>query len=267
MRWGRSAGGVPAGDVAATSATNGSSQALLKLSGIDAAYGRQVVTRGVTVEVPPSSIVALLGPNGAGKTTLLRVASGLLRPRSGYVSLGGHEVTSTSPHARSARGLCLIPEGRGIFRSLTVAENLLLQRPPWVTEDHTDQALEAFPILGSRLKQAAGNLSGGQQQMLALSRVYLSEPRVVLFDEVSMGLAPIVVDEIFEALARFAAQGIAMLVVEQYVSRALAMSDHVYLLNQGTVTFSGAPSDLDEEAVMREYLGSDVAAGKPGLRS
>jgi branched-chain amino acid transport system ATP-binding protein len=232
-------------------------EALLELSGVEAAYGLQVVIRDVSLSVPPSSIVALLGPNGAGKTTLLKVASGLVPPRAGTVLLGGHEVTAASPHTRATRGLCLIPEGRGIFRSLSVKENLRLLRPPWVADDHIEKVFDAFPILRSRLKQPAGNLSGGQQQMLALSRVFLSEPKVVLFDEISMGLSPIVVDEIFDTLKRLAADGVAMLLVEQYVSRALAMSDHVYLLNQGVITFSGQSTELSEAAVMRDYLGSN----------
>ena len=149
-----------------------------------------------------------------------------------------------------------MPEGRGIFRSLTVAENLRLQSPPWKGDEAIDRALEAFPALRTRLRDTAGTLSGGQQQMLALSRVYLSEPSVVLLDEVSMGLAPIIVEQIFQAIERLAADGMALLLVEQYVHRALDLCDTVYLLNRGTVTYSGPPTGLDAEEVTRGYLGS-----------
>jgi branched-chain amino acid transport system ATP-binding protein len=208
----------------------------------------------VTLAVPPSSIVALLGPNGAGKTTLLRVASGLLRPASGEVSVQGVDLTSASATKRTRAGICHIPEGRGIWRSLSVRENLRLQVPPWA-DWGVDAALEIFPILRDRLEQTAGTLSGGQQQMLALSRAYLAHPSVVLLDEVSMGLAPKVIEEIFEALGQLAKSGAALLLVEQYVTRALEMADRVVMVDRGSVAFDGVPGDLDEEAVLRGYLG------------
>jgi branched-chain amino acid transport system ATP-binding protein len=239
-------------------ATAAPPQTALALEDITAGYGRNVVVRNVSIVVAERTIVALLGPNGAGKTTLLRVASGLLRPQSGHVRIFGEDATKEPPHKRTRRGVCLIPEGRGIFRSLSVAENLLLHTPPWEREDRTDKAIEAFPMLGDRLKQTAGSLSGGQQQMLALARIYLAEPRVALLDEVSMGLAPIVVDQIFETLAALAKAGIALLVVEQYVNRALEMCDSVYMINRGEITYSGYPSDLDEHAVLQGYLGADL---------
>ena len=240
----------------------------LRLSSISAGYGRTAVLRDVSISVPQTEIVALLGPNGAGKTTLLRTASGLLRPTSGTIEIAGKDVTRASPAKRARAGLSLIPEGRGIWRNLTVRENLRLQVPPWLRNDSVAAAIEMFPILGDRLDQAAGTLSGGQQQMVALSRAYLAQPSVVLLDEVSMGLAPKVVDEIFEALRKLADAGVALLLVEQYVTRALAMADRVVLLDRGHVSFSGRPSELDEEAVLRGYLGvegtSDI--GNTGRR-
>jgi branched-chain amino acid transport system ATP-binding protein len=230
----------------------------LALNGITAGYGRTVVLRDVTVTVPPRSIVAVLGPNGAGKTTLLRVAAGLLTPRDGEVRLDGDNVTRQPAHQRARGGLCLMPEGRGIFRSLSVAENLVMYTPPWMREERLERALDAFPILRDRLKSTAGTLSGGQQQMLAVARIYVSEPRVVLFDEVSMGLAPLVVAEIFAAITQLAKDGISIVLVEQYVNRALAMADHAYMISRGRVTFSGPPSELDEQTVLSGYLGSDL---------
>jgi branched-chain amino acid transport system ATP-binding protein len=231
---------------------------VLELDNVCAGYKRTAVLRETSVSVPLRSIVAVLGPNGAGKTTMLRVASGLLTPTSGAVRLHGQDVTSAPPHRRAAAGLCLIPEGRGIFRSLTVAENIALHTPPRVREQRISKATDAFPALRDRLKHVAGNLSGGQQQMLALARIYLCEPRVVLLDEISSGLAPMIVSEIFDTLSELATGGISLVLVEQYVSRALEMADHVYMLNRGRIVFSGPPGELDEHSVLREYLGTDL---------
>ena len=231
--------------------------ALLELRGITAGYGRTTVLREVDLTVAAGSVVALLGPNGAGKTTLLRVASGLLPPSHGEVRLLGEDVTRQPAHERARGGLCLVPEGRGIFPNLSVRENLALQVPPWKRNAGYDAALEAFPILTDRLGQTAGSMSGGQQQMLALSRCFLSDPKVVLLDEVSMGLAPRVIDEIFDALGSIVKSGVAILLVEQYVTRALHLADHVYLLRRGQVEFSGSPSKLDEDELLRLYIGGE----------
>ena len=236
---------------------------VLRIESLSAGYGRTEVLRDVTLGVPAGSVAALLGPNGAGKTTLLRTAAGLLRPSAGSVQLNGTDVTKRRPAERSRGGLCLIPEGRGIFPNLTVRENLVLQVPRGRKDAALDDALEAFPVLKERLGQVAGTMSGGQQQQLALSRCYLAAPAVVLLDEVSMGLAPKVIDDIFEALRKLAAKGVALLLVEQYVHRALEMADVVYLLNRGQVTFSGPPSELDEDELMRGYLGASLTADAP----
>jgi branched-chain amino acid transport system ATP-binding protein len=155
--------------------------------------------------------------------------------------------------------VCHVPEGRGVFPPLTVAQNLELFSPPGQERESRDRAVEAFPILGDRLNQVAGTMSGGQQQMLALARSYVTNPHVVLLDEVSMGLAPIIVDEIFEFLERMAKQGTALLLVEQYATKALAIADYVYILGRGSVTFAGDAAELEGEDVFQRYLGIDVA--------
>jgi branched-chain amino acid transport system ATP-binding protein len=227
----------------------------LELRAVDAGYGATPVIHDVSLEVPPSSVVALLGPNGVGKTTTLRVAAGMLRPSGGSVMVAGTEVSRMAPFRRSMLGICLIPEGRGIFRSLTVRENLELQIPPWRRDGTIDAAIEAFPVLGQRLQQAAGSLSGGQQQMLALSRAYLAAPKVVLLDEVSLGLAPVIVDEIFGSLRALASTGVALVLVEQYVNRALEMADIAYLMAKGGIVWAGAAASLDQDALVNAYLG------------
>jgi len=235
----------------------------LELRDITAAYGRTTVLRDVSVSVGRGVVQALLGPNGAGKTTLLRTAAGLMRPSSGSIWLGGEDVTKQPAFERAHGGVCLVPEGRGIFRRLSVRDNLTLQIPPWAPRGTgMDRALEAFPILKQRLGQIAGTMSGGEQQILAVARCYVSSPSVVLLDEVSMGLAPRIVDQIFESLMRLVSEGISILLVEQYVNRALEMASTVYLLNRGEIAFSGPASDLDEATVMRGYLGADLGSGE-----
>jgi branched-chain amino acid transport system ATP-binding protein len=228
----------------------------IELRNVDAGYAGSPVLRDISLMVPPGAVVALLGPNGAGKTTLLNVASGLLEPDAGSVWLDAHDVTAEPSYRRSARGLCHVPEGRGIFPSLTVRQNIALH----VSREHEDEAIaravEAFPVLGRRLSQLAGTLSGGEQQMLALTPARVRNPSVVLLDEVSTGLAPRVIDEIFAFLATLAAAGASLLLVEQYVTRALAISDYVYILRRGSVAFVGEPVELSDERVFATYLGA-----------
>jgi len=234
---------------------------VLELDGIEGGYGATTVLRDVSVVVPDGSVVALLGPNGAGKSTTMRMASGLLRPSSGRIVLDGTDVTRLSPSRRARLGICHIIEGRSIFPSLTVRENLLLQTPRGV--DHADvmaQAAEAFPPLAHRRRQIAGTLSGGEQQMLALMRAYLAGPRVVLVDEASLGLAPLVVDSIFAFLGRIAESGVSLLIVEQYVSRALALAGTVYLLNRGRIVYDGPSAGLDEDRIFALYAGESATA-------
>jgi len=235
--------------------------AMLELHDIVGGYGSTTVLRGVSMSVPAGSVVALLGPNGAGKSTTMRMASGLLRPASGRVVFDGDDVTRLSATGRAQRGICHIIEGRSIFPSLTVQENLLLQTPRGVSRaDVIEQVAAAFPVLAQRRRQVAGTLSGGEQQMLSLMRAYLAKPKVVLVDEASLGLAPLIVDSIFEFLGQIAASGVSLLIVEQYVNRALALAETVYLLNQGSIVFSGPSSDLDEDQIFALYAGEVTPA-------
>jgi branched-chain amino acid transport system ATP-binding protein len=229
---------------------------MLELRNITAGYGTGTVLTDVNLVVPDGAVVALLGPNGAGKTTLLRVASGLLTPSSGHVLVDGVDMTSTSPFKMARAGVCHVPEGRGVFPTLSVADNLRLQADRTVDRKAIDRAATVFPVLGQRRRQLAGTLSGGEQQMLALARAYVAQPRTVLLDEVSMGLAPKVVDEIFEYLRRLAAEGLSLLVVEQYVSRALELADYVYILQRGRIRFAGEPAEVRDETVLDSYLGA-----------
>ncbi|MEW6471483.1 MAG: ABC transporter ATP-binding protein [Actinomycetota bacterium] len=230
----------------------------LELRDISAGYAGAQVLRSVSLVAPAGHVTALIGGNGAGKTTLLNVASGLHRPTSGAVVLDGRDVTRCRPAERVQLGICHIPEGRAIFPSLTVRENLQLHDRDAV-EDVVGTAIEAFPALGQRLDQVAGSMSGGQQQMLALARAYVSGPNYILLDEVSMGLAPALVAEIFEFLEKLARGGAGLLVVEQYVSKVLDIADVVYVLRKGQVVFAGAPDELDAEALAESYVGSSAS--------
>jgi branched-chain amino acid transport system ATP-binding protein len=225
----------------------------LELRGVTAGYGTSTVLRDIDLVVPSGSVVALIGPNGAGKTTLLRVASGLLSPSRGRVFIDGQDVTREAPHRRMARGMCHVPEGRGLFASLSVADNLRLAGP--TGRDQTSAAVAAFPRLGERFRQRAGTLSGGEQQMLALAPAYLTDPNLMLVDEVSLGLAPRLVDDLYVHLRALAERGAAMLLVEQYIARALELADYVYLLRRGRVAFVGEPGELGESHVLEAYLG------------
>jgi branched-chain amino acid transport system ATP-binding protein len=227
---------------------------MLELRALAGGYGEATVLRGVDLVVPAGSVTALLGPNGAGKTTLLKMASGLLRPASGSVLIDGQDVTRLPASRRAQRGLCHIPEGRGIFRTMTVHENLKLQAEPG-DDAAVERAIGAFPILGQRLNQRAGILSGGQQQMLAMARAYSRSPRLILVDEASLGLAPVVVDEIFSFLGEVTSAGASLLVVDQFVSRALALASTAYVLNRGEIVFSGTASELAKSDVFARYLG------------
>jgi branched-chain amino acid transport system ATP-binding protein len=231
---------------------------MLEVRNITAGYGDVTVLWDVSLLAPTGSAVALLGPNGAGKTTLLRTICGLLKPASGQILLDGEDVTGLRMNQLSRRGVCLIPEGRGIFPSLTLKENLSLFAPRGKTKETFEKAAASFPILGSRLNQTAGSLSGGEQQMLAIIRAYISNPSLVLVDEASIGLAPLVVDALFTFLSEVAKQDTTLVIVEQYVTRALELADTVYLLNRGRVAFSGRSNELSGEEIFERYLGVEV---------
>jgi branched-chain amino acid transport system ATP-binding protein len=230
----------------------------LQLDQVTAGYGPTTVLWDVDLEVPPSTVVALLGPNGAGKTTLLRAASGLVPVSKGHVYMDGDDVTRAHMDRLARRGMCHIPEGRGVFPSLTVKENLTLFSPKKKEKEALEQASAAFPPLGSRLNQVAGSLSGGEQQMLAIVRSYISNPRLVLVDEASMGLAPVVVDRLFEFLDRISSEGTSLLLVEQYIYRALALAHRIYLLNHGRIVYEGTAAELEHEDIFERYLGVEA---------
>ncbi len=227
----------------------------LSLREVTAGYGSIDVLHDVTLDVPVGTVVALLGPNGAGKTTLLRYASGLLRGRSGSFQVRGDDVTGRVAHVVAKRGVCHIPEGRGIYPSLSVRENIALLSPSFDPDHLVGVVLDAFPALRTRLSQVAGTLSGGEQQMLAMGRAYVGDPAVVLLDEVSMGLAPRIVGEIFASIKRLKDRRVSLLLVEQYVDRALDIADYVYVLSRGRVTAQGEAKTFSRERIMASYLG------------
>jgi branched-chain amino acid transport system ATP-binding protein len=231
----------------------------LELHNVTAAYGETVALRNVSLTVPSGRVVALLGPNGAGKTTLLKIASGLLKPSAGSVSLDDVDTTGLSPVDFVRAGVCHIPEGRSVFPGLDVKDNLRMFATREGEEESIERAISAFPILGRRLNQIAGTMSGGEQQMLSLARTYARRSPLVLLDEVSMGLAPIIVDEIFEFLARLKDEGISLLLVEQYAAKALNIADIVYLLVRGRIVRAGEADEIAGADIFTHYLGAEVA--------
>jgi branched-chain amino acid transport system ATP-binding protein len=235
--------------------------ALLELAGVDAAYGASDVLRGVDLAVGEGAMVALLGANGAGKTTTLRAICNLGVRTRGAIRLAGERIDGLATERIAARGVGHVPEGRGTFAALTVEDNLrvgaYLRRDRGVGRD-VDRVCGYFPVLGDRLRQQAGTLSGGEQQMLAIARALMARPRLLLLDEPSFGLAPVVVQDIFRILAAInREEATAMLVVEQNVRHALALVGDVVLLETGRVAARGAPADIAaDEAVQRAYLGA-----------
>jgi branched-chain amino acid transport system ATP-binding protein len=229
--------------------------ALLELIDVRAAYGRIEVLHGVDLVVPDGAVVALLGPNGAGKTTTLKVASGQLPPSAGCVHLAGRHVNGASPDALARLGVCTIPEGRGIFPNLTVRENLRMVTYAGVDlEQVEERAYRTFPRLGERRTQVAGTMSGGEQQMLAMARGLAVDPALLFLDELSMGLAPLIVGELYEIVGEIARQGVSILVVEQFARTVLGVADYAAIMLQGRITAVGEPDDIAEE-LEAAYLG------------
>jgi branched-chain amino acid transport system ATP-binding protein len=238
---------------------------LLELSGVTTGYGKVEVLHDVWLSVPAGSVVALIGPNGAGKTTTLRALAGALPVWRGAVTLDGRRIDGLRAVDRARHGLTLIPEGRGVFPGLSVRDNLDLSAradrvaTPGERRARLDGVLDTFPRLRERLDQRAGTLSGGEQQMLALSRALLAGPRVLLMDELSMGLAPKIVEQLFETVGDLKARGMTILLVEQYLTYALRYADICYVLSKGRVSFVGEPSELREsEELSSSYLGASV---------
>jgi branched-chain amino acid transport system ATP-binding protein len=225
---------------------------MLHLRGVRAGYGDLDVLRGIDLDVEANQAVAVIGPNGAGKTTTLRVACGLLPTKGGTVRYDDRPLQSVEDAVIA--GLCHIPEGRGVFKGLTVRQNLRLFARS--SDDlFADRAISAFPTLGQRLDQRAGTLSGGEQQMLALSRAFGSEVRCLLIDEASLGLAPLIVDEIYVAIAELRASGVSLVLVEQYIERALALADVIYVLQRGEVRLRARADEVTIEQITDEYIG------------
>jgi branched-chain amino acid transport system ATP-binding protein len=231
---------------------------MLTMDLITAGYGDTTVLRDVSLTVGDGEVVALLGPNGAGKTTLLRTATGFVKPRSGRIEFAGEDLTGHPPYSYVRAGICHLPEGRGIFPSLTVEENLTILARTMGKNKAIAEVSDLFPVLGERLKQTAGSLSGGEQQMLALSRAYLSDPKLVVVDEASLGLAPLMVDKIYEALKSLVERGMSVVVVEQYVQRALEMAKTVYILNRGEIIHRGQANQITADEIYEKYLGIDA---------
>jgi branched-chain amino acid transport system ATP-binding protein len=231
---------------------------LLRLRNVEARYGRLVALSNVSLVVPEGSVVALLGPNGVGKSTMLRTISGMLKPAAGEIWFDGRRIDGLGDHVIARRGLAHIPEGRGIFPGLTVRENLLLAA--FSGRPNTEEVFGLFPVLEHRLDQVAGTLSGGEQQMLSLSRALINRPRLLLVDELSLGLAPILVAQLFSTLEKIRDAGTTILLVEQYVRYAMRFADIIAVMHKGKVAFLGEPGELaHEERLVEAYLGTTQA--------
>ena len=234
--------------------------ALLEIQNISSGYGDVQILWDVSVELERGKLTALVGSNGVGKTTLLRTAVGLVKPWQGSISFEGQDVTRISPHGKAAMGLVMVPEGRQLFPSMTVHENLQMgaytKRAKAHFQDNLERVFAMFPRMKERLAQKAGTLSGGEQQMLAVARGLMAQPDVLMFDELSLGLAPLLVLSLFEILKQLKESGLTMLLVEQNVQMALAVSDYAYVLSKGRVEIEGEAAEVRQMEQVREaYLG------------
>ena len=231
---------------------------LLTVSDLEVRYDQALAITGISLDVAEGSVVAVLGANGAGKSTLAKAIVGLVRPSRGRIVFQGRDITRVPPHRIARLGIAHLPEQRGIFPGLTVLDNLRMGLRHAVTHDQqaaaVDRAISHFPLLGQRRRQLARTLSGGEQQMLALARILAAPPHLLIADELSLGLAPILVDSIFETLAQARDEGITIVVVEQYVERALALADDAVILQRGSLVWRGPPAHAHDEVVAR-YLG------------
>jgi branched-chain amino acid transport system ATP-binding protein len=233
------------------------SEPLLEVRNLDVSYGSSQALFSVSVSVQPGTVLAVLGANGAGKSTLARAVSGLVRPSGGQVLFEGRPVTGQAAYKMRKLGLTYIPEGRGIFPGLSVIDNLRMavaQEKRGERASAIDRAIDRFPVLGNRRSQRAGSLSGGEQQMLALARALAVSPKLVIADEMSLGLAPLVAESVFEGLEDARRSGITIVLTEQFVHRALAMADSCIILTRGNVGWSGPASEAGQEVIDR-YLG------------
>ena len=239
------------------------SETLLKVSDVATAYGAIEALKGVSLSAADGEITCLLGPNGAGKTTLMMTIAGILKPRRGSITLRGEEVAGRAPRHIVERGIALVPENRLVFPDMTVEENL--RAGAFSRDDAAEigRDVEAmftrFPRLRERSAQNAGTLSGGEQQMLAISRALMARPKLLLMDEPSLGLAPLIVEDIFRIIRELNAEGTTIFLVEQNAHMALRIANHFYLIEQGRVVFDGTPGEMEEEEIIkRAYLGTEV---------
>jgi branched-chain amino acid transport system ATP-binding protein len=236
---------------------------ILETEALSVSYGPAKALFDVSIDVDYGQVVAVLGANGAGKSSLARAVAGLVAPASGRVLLAGENITGRPAAAVSRLGLSYVPEGRGIFPGLSVIDNLRMFVRQMGNQPDADSGLERafnlFPVLGERRYQRAGTLSGGEQQMLALARVLACRPKVVIADEPSLGLAPLLIDAVFDSLARARDEGVTIVLIEQFVHRALTFADRCVILQRGRLTWSGPAAEAKAEVVAR-YLGADVAA-------
>ena len=229
---------------------------VLELRGLRAGYGTIDVLHGVNLVLPPGQVYALLGPNGAGKTTTLAACSGQIPPSAGQILVNGREVNGASSDALARAGVCLVPEGRGIFPNLTVTENLRMFTHAGTSfTDVQEHAFGQFPRLKERRKQIAGTLSGGEQQMLSMSRALATHPALLLLDELSMGLAPLIVEELYERVADLAREGLSILIVEQFAQAVLGVATVASIMLHGRITRTGPPAEIAEE-LTAAYLGA-----------
>ncbi|HEY8600158.1 MAG TPA: ABC transporter ATP-binding protein [Thermomicrobiales bacterium] len=238
---------------------------MLEVTDLRVAYGQIEAVKGVSFRVPEGSIVTLVGANGAGKTTTLGAISGLLRPRVGAITFAGRDLTRLGAHAIARLGVVQVPEGRDILATMTITENLELgaygRRDRAGVRRDIERMFERFPILGTRRALAAGSLSGGEQQMLAIARGLMAQPKVFLLDEPSMGLAPQLVREVFRIVAELRAEGNTILLVEQNARKALAICDYAYVMESGRITLQGRGDELlRDDAMVSAYLGGTVAS-------
>jgi branched-chain amino acid transport system ATP-binding protein len=234
--------------------------ALLEIHNVSSGYGEVQILWDVSLKLEPGALTALVGSNGVGKTTLLRTVMGELKPWEGSLIFAGQNVTRVSPHAKAAQGVVLVPEGRQLFTDMSVHENLEMgaftSRAQPHFRENLERAYELFPILGERSGQRAGTLSGGEQQMLAVARGLMAQPKILMLDELSLGLAPFLVLELFGILQRLRDEGLTMLLVEQNVQMALAISDYAYVLADGRVALEGPSREIAKEEYVKEaYLG------------
>ncbi len=232
---------------------------LLELRDVRAGYGAIEVLHGVDLAVPAGGVLAVLGPNGAGKTTMLRLVAGLHPIASGDLYLGGRRANGVDPVSLARAGLCTIPEGRGVFPNLTVKENLQMVTYRGLSRREVEErAFSYFPRLSERRTQMAGTMSGGEQQMLAVARAIASDPSVLLLDELSMGLAPLIVDQLYEAVRSISADGVTILVVEQFAAAVLDVADRAAVMVNGRVVLTGTPKEVEAD-LSSVYLGGEAA--------